>query len=267
MTLPGNGGKLGQVDAQVASDDGPSSCAPAQFTGTAEVCAPANAGLRVLAQFVLPFVAGIVYYDHIATFYETSGWLPYRTVPFRLHFVEHPKPRSEAYLSISKYYEDSAHEILQDIETRVESYEIDREAVAVMREAIQAHRTELYRSVCRVLLPEIERVIRTDLLQIEKLTSINQQDIRRRLEQQHLEDVVIDSPHDFVLLGIFHKHLFAPVKNNKPGNESVPNRHAGVHGWIAYSSRKQALNAIICADYVFRLVSSLKCQTSRKTRM
>ena len=266
MTLPEDDGKAGTLNAQVASDERRASCSPAQCTGTAEVCVPANTGLRALAQFVVPFVAGIVYYDHIATFYETSGWLPYRTVPFRLHFVEHPKARSEAYPSIRKYYEDSSREILQDIETRVEGYEMDTEAVAVMEEAIQAHRAGLYRSVCRVLLPEIERVIRTDLLHISELISINQQDIRKRLEQQHLRDVVIDSPHDFVLFGIFYKHLFAPVKNNKPGNQFVPNRHAGVHGWTAYSSRKQALNAIICADYVFRLVSSLECQTSSTTR-
>ena len=127
MTSPEDGSKAGSLDAHVASDEGPARCSTAQCTGTAEARVSADAGLRVLAEFVLTFVAGMVYYDHIATFYETSGWLPYRTVPFRLHFVEHPKARSEAYPRLRAYYEDSSNEILQDIEMRVEGYEIDAE--------------------------------------------------------------------------------------------------------------------------------------------
>ena len=217
-----------------------------------------SAGMRALAELVLPFVAGIAYYDQIATFYESSGWLPYRTVPFQEHLREQVADKSQVHSRISRYYQESVAEILLDIEVRIQGYDIDDEAAAVMREAIKAHRAKLYRCVCRVLLPEMERVIRTDLLHIEDLISINEKHIQAKLETLHLNDVVVDSPHDFILSRIFHKHLFAPVRTAESENVSVPNRHASTHGWIAYASMKEGLNAIICADYVFRLVSSLK---------
>lgn len=239
---------------------------PALLTDTADLGVRVGTGLNALAEVVLPFFVGIAYHHEIATFYETSGWLPYRTAPFQLHFLNHPKDRGQAHSSLSRYYADSSSEILQDIEARLENYDIDSEAEATIKEATHAHRKGLYRCVCRVLLPEIERVIRTHLLHIEKRIPINEKDIREALRQRHLEDVVIDSPHDFVLFGVFHKHLFAPTKRTIPGNAFVPNRHAGTHGWMAYSSKKEALNAIICADYVFRLVSSLKDPSSAEAQ-
>lgn len=224
-----------------------------------------GAGLHALAQMTLPFLARFTYYDAVATFYESSGWLPYRTAPFQVQFLKHPRDRDEAHSRLRDYYARSSSEILRDIETRTEGYDIDTEAVAVMREATQAHRERLYRCVYRVLLPEMERVIRADLLQIEKLIPINKKRIRAGLQQQHLEDVVIDFPHDLILFRILHKHLFVPVRETSLTDASVPNRHAGTHGWLAYSTMKEALNAIICADYVFRLLSSLKNPNSPET--
>ena len=247
-------------------DERPARSTAALLTEGAELGVRIGAGLNALAELVLPFFVRIAYYDEVATFYETTGWLPYRTAPFQLHFfLKHPKDRNEAHSSLSEYYEDSSSEILQDIETRIEGYDIDSEAVAVVKEAVQAHREGLYRSTCRVLLPEMERVIRADWLEIEKLIPVSEKHIRNGLQKQRLEDVVFDFPHDLVLFRIFHKHLFVPVHKTNPGDASVPNRHAGTHGWMAYSSMKDALNAIICADYVFRLVSSLKNPSSPGT--
>ena len=217
-----------------------------------------SAGMRALAELVLPFVAGIAYYDQIATFYESSGWLPYRTVPFQEHLREQVADKNQVHSRISRYYQESVAEILLDIEVRIQGYDIDDEAAAVMREAIQAHRAKLYRCVCRVLLPEIERVIRTDFLHVKDPVAIKEKDIQARLNTLHLDDVVVDFPYDFILSRIFQKHLFAPVRKTGFPNISVPNRHASTHGFVAYSSMKEGLNAIICADYVFRLVSSLK---------
>ena len=239
-------------------DERPARSTPAFLTEAAELGVRIGSRLNTLAELVLPFFVRIAYYDEVATFYETTGWLPYRTTPFQLHFLKRPKDRNEAHSCLSNYYEDSSSEILQDIETRMEGYDIDSEAMAVLKEAAHAHREGLYRSVGRVLLPEMERVIRADWLQIEKLIPVSEKHIREGLQQQRLEDVVFDFPHDLVLFRIFHKHLFVPVHKTSPGDASVPNRHAGTHGWMAYSSMKDALNAIICADYVFRLVSSLK---------
>ena len=266
LTLARKARTVTSINKGITLDERAAQSPSALLTDVADLGVRVGTGLHALAEVVLPFFVGIAYHHEIATFYETSGWLPYRTAPFQLHFLEHPKDRDEAHSRLSRYYEDSSSDVLQDIEARLEHYDIDREAGAVMREATHAHRAGLYRCACRVLLPEIERVIRTHLLHIEKLIPINEQDIREGLRQRHLKDVVIDSPHDFVLFGIFHKHLFAPIKKTIPGNAFVPNRHASAHGWMAYSSKKEALNAIICADYVFRLVSSLKDPSSAEAQ-
>jgi hypothetical protein len=56
-------------------------------------------------------------------------------------------------------------------------------------------------------------------------------------------------------------HLYAPA--NKPplvasiANDSVPNRHAALHGLVVYKTRRNSINALIMADFAFLLVSIL----------
>ena len=61
----------------------------------------------------------------------------------------------------------------RDIESRNTGYDVDEEAKATVREALAAHEACFYRSVCRVLMPEIERVARTELHdgRLESITS------------------------------------------------------------------------------------------------
>ena len=40
--------------------------------------------------------------------------------------------------------------------------------------------------------------------------------------------------------------------------DPVPNRHAAMHGRVAYSTRKHSMNMLILTDYVFRILPPLE---------
>lgn len=40
--------------------------------------------------------------------------------------------------------------------------------------------------------------------------------------------------------------------------DTVPNRHAALHGIVSYNTQQTRLNAIIMADFIFHMVSQLK---------
>ena len=61
-------------------------------------------------------------------------------------------------MSLLTYYTDNWSEVRTQLETRMSSHEIDDEAKATFREALDAHEAGFYRSVSRVLFPEFERM-------------------------------------------------------------------------------------------------------------
>ena len=65
--------------------------------------------------------------------------------------------------SLLSYYTDNWGEVRAQLETQLSSYNIDDEAEATFREALDAHEAGLYRCVSRVLFPEFEREFRVAL--------------------------------------------------------------------------------------------------------
>ena len=192
----------------------------------------------------------------IAEASEASGWLPYRTVPFEQHFLDCGGDIEALTNRVSSYYENHGEVITRDVESALPGYGVDAEAKATLAEALKAHGCELYRSSCRVLLPEIERVIREDWLNIKDLQPLSQKALIKKTEQYHLEDFVHGSG-DLVLFGRIFDHLFVRFDGVQPADaHAAPNRHAATHGWAIYSSQQDSLNTIVCADYVFRMVTS-----------
>ena len=63
---------------------------------------------------------------------------------------------------------------------------------------------------------------------------------------------------------LFHRlvsHMFRPVppsKLNEFNMNSVPNRHASLHGLVQYSTYKHSMNMIIMTDYVFQLFTCIR---------
>ena len=212
-----------------------------------------------LAEEIKPYLQGFLLYDAVAKVRETTGWLPYRTVPFAQYFKECGGDTKAFNAQVSSYYNHHALDIVKDINARLGNYEIDDEAKATLREALSAHQYGLFRCVCRVSPPEIERVIREDWLAIQDVTTLKPSLLKGKINERSLSDFAIDGPHDLELFGLLTFHLFSWVKDLETVNrEPTPNRHAATHGWLPYSSAQSSLNSIICMDYVFRLTTSFK---------
>ena len=86
-------------------------------------------------------------------------WVPNHTTPFGL-VAECGNDETKLQTSLLAYYTDNWSEVRARLESRVSSLDIDDEAKATFREALDAHATGLYRCVSRLLFPELERAFR-----------------------------------------------------------------------------------------------------------
>lgn len=203
-----------------------------------------------------------------------AGWIPHYTTPFDL-IAKIGEDLDAVRNQLLHYYGSNWKEIRQTIEARLADYQIDEEAKATMREALDAHEAGLYRCVCRVLFPEIERVFRTKLpdgqtghIRYEKLVRNLVDD-----EEKSLGDFMSEGLYELDIFGHLTKHLrdedesesskFVYGVFQRVGNEEdrerlkqnpVPNRHAAIHGFVTYDSPQNSLNAIFIADYIFRII-------------
>ena len=204
-----------------------------------------------------------------------AGWLYHQTTPLGL-FADPEVGAKEVCDKLNEYYEENWISLRVAIESQFNDYDVDDEAKATVREAIDAHGYGLYRSVSRLLFPEIERVVQTEIF--KRTTG-------RVSYKTFIEDLVSDKSFSDLLPGGWYdldylSHLMMSLEGSSESvledrifglfrhvNESdlprlerdpVPNRHAAMHGYVSYSSPQNSLNTIFVADYVFRLVSSLK---------
>ena len=213
---------------------------------------PVNKRLRELAEASAPY---LVKWSELAPrFAEWSrtvdtlnevGWLPYHTAPF--HLVDECGDDLDLLdRRFSEYYRTRWSEIRDDMESRVEDYHIDHEARETFREALSAHEAGLYRCVCRVLFPEIERTIgagfRSKRL-LEKLTGTGD-----------LADYAFRERFGYVLFGRLVKHVYESGTRASFERDPVPNRQAAMHGLVSYSTHKHSMNMLILTDYIFQIL-------------
>ena len=199
--------------------------------------------------------SGLLVSFAIADASEASGWLPYHTVPFEQFFNARGGGREAIADRVDAYYRAHGMDIVRDIDSAMATYDVDTEAKATLDEALKAHELGLYRACCRVLLPELERVLQEDWLQTKGVQALSQKALITKANQYHLDDFVWEGG-DLVLFGKIFKHLF--VKFDTLTADPTPNRYAATHGWEVYKSERDSLNTIICADYIYRMVTSFK---------
>ena len=199
--------------------------------------------------------------DRSAKALEKAGLLPHHSTPFEI--VEHEiEDTATLRQSLFAYYRENWSAVRHDIEVRLDDYGIDEEAKATFREALDAHEGGQYRCVCRVLWPEIERVVRVELHanKIKNITS-----------QHHLKEkagnlsVVSIAPGGLHCLNLFRRlkeHLYASITNEADrerfADDPVPNRHAAMHGLVSYSSVQNSLNTIFMTEYILQVVSNVR---------
>ena len=173
------------------------------------------------------------------------GWLPYHSAPF--HCINECGDDLELLdTRFSEYYRTRWSEIRDDMESRLEGYHIDDEARATFREALAAHEAGLHRCVCRVLFPEIERLVgagfRSKRL-LETLTGTGD-----------LADYAFRERFGYVVFGRLVKHVYESGRREKFERDPVPNRQAAMHGLVSYSTHKHSMNMLILTDYIFQIL-------------
>ena len=108
----------------------------------------------------------------------------------------------------------------EHIENRLAGYKIDAEAKATFREALDAHESGLHRCVCRVLFPEIERVLFTKLfggILGGKGITYDKYISTLAGENRHIEDLIVD--------GLYDLSVFGQI--TKAGREKDRQNHGG----------------------------------------
>ena len=217
--------------------------------------------------------------QRISNLMVEAGWLYHQTTPIDF-FADPEVGAKEVCDKLNEYYKENWITVRVAIESQFNDYDVDDEAEATVREAIDAHGHGLYRSVCRLLFPEIERVLRTEIFgrTVVRMTYKNM--IESLVSDKSLDDLLPGGwwyDFDYVshIMMSLKEHsdsgladkifgLFRDVKESdvpRAGvldRDPVPNRHAAMHGYVSYSSPQNSLNAIFLADYSFRLVSSLR---------
>ena len=178
---------------------------------------------------------------------------------------------------ITDYYLENWSYVRHAIEQRLDKYAIDKDAKAALTESLDGFEAGNYRSVCRVLFPEIERVARKELFN-DKLDISPRAPVEHLVGRDcsmHLEDFLVDGPRDLCLFGYMTEHLRAErdPASDMPSSQGlnthvntvasydaaqsnpIPNRHASLHGLVPYQSNKNALNTIFITDYMFAVFS------------
>lgn len=187
--------------------------------------------------------------------HRSLGWLPYYPQTFELA----KRCGNNIRLldtELSNFYSRKWHWIREEILSDLENYCIAKEAKLTLEEALIAHDKNLYRCVCRVLPPEIERLIRYQR-NLDQWEIIKTSDIQDEiLKDMTRENFLTFNPHgvEYILYVLGYFYRAASKKNLKKYKvlyQSIPNRHAALHGNITYSSFKTSVNMILLTYATF----------------
>ena len=189
---------------------------------------------------------------------EDAGWLPHPASPW--HLLDDEALCGEALNeAVEAYYVENWPSVRASIQEAISGYSIDDEAKATFGEALAAHEAGLYRCVARTLFPEIERVSRAEIHggAMDKIAS--QPKLQEAISNLCPSDMARDGISGMRLYNKLIDHLYVsmptPERVEAIAAEPVPNRHAAVHGYVAYNTIRHSMNALIIAEYLFHAIT------------
>ena len=201
-----------------------------------------------------------------------SGWLPHYTLPESVYqglwqALDDPTNASEEELkqisnSMLSFYQEHWVDARSTIQASIQLNAPDKESLEVVVEALNAHEQGLYRCVCSVLFPTIERAMRItaspdsqDHVQYWGNNKIK--DFVGRVRSGYPGrwfDVVYNSLKESPSSGIYGR-----MQEDKDllhyENTFVPNRHAVAHAYRSYDQCEHSLNMIFLVDFMFHFIS------------
>lgn len=205
--------------------------------------------LKEWSDAAAPYLKAFDEWNRTVDLLNGVGWLPYGSAPL-LQVEECGDDLALLDIRFSDYYRDRWNEIRDDMESRLAGYHIDDEARATFREALSAHEAGHYRCVCRVLFPEIERMIGAGRVGSEQM-------LEDLTGTRDLADFAFRGRFGYVLFGRLVNHAYKQVaegKREKFERDPVPNRHAAMHGLVSYSTHKHSMNMLILTSYAFSVL-------------
>lgn len=198
---------------------------------------------------------------------QAAGWIPHPTIPIADIEPDMGAARIDAILTA--HYRANWSTVRETMSKSVASTAIDAEAKATFEEALAAHEAGLYRSVVRVLFPEIERVARETVYGGSRKELVGRgagrknnaglRDFREALMSKLPVGVALGTPFALTLVQKMYEHLYTYVPEDPAGlavfeRDPVPNRHASQHGFVTYSSEQNSINMLAMADFMFHVI-------------
>jgi hypothetical protein len=190
---------------------------------------------------------------------EENGWFPHYTMPEEI--LAQQDECMDFDNQLLSYYRQNWQEVRETLEQNLYRYPVDDSTKSVYSQAIVAHSMGCYDLVPRSLIPEIERIVRMELCH----NSVGKFRVGKLIC-----DCFADAPlsifpdRSFWLIGFeqLTGHIYCSIKEEDTriqfSKHSIPNRHATLHGLIAYGSEKSSLNSIFIAEYVMQLMTAWK---------
>lgn len=196
--------------------------------------------------------------------FAVVGWLPHETWPAGLIGAgdDGQYPRlGEIRDKLTLHYSNEWPAVERQFASSFNRLNIEDETRMVLAEALTSHRDGYYRSVVRLLFPEIENEIRVAFYG----NSLQQPIAGQKEFLDALSKVafghILQRSFDMTLYDKLSSHMYKKVDDGNRqaiAADPVPNRHAALHGIVSYSSAQNSINTLIMADYILRLVTSLK---------
>ena len=214
---------------------------------------------RQAAEVIAPYLEAFVRWSRVVDATQSTGWLPHRSITVQdlEPYVDNVTLLEQ---TIANHYEENWDEIRCDIVSHLETYRIDDDTKETFKEALDAHENGHYRSVCRVLFPEIERTIRARFTDGRIGQAISRKTVESTINTANIQHLILDNPLNLVLFWKVSKHAYRNVDNSTLSEikaDDSPNRHAAMHGLVDYSSKKNSINMIVMADYMLQFFSSI----------
>ena len=220
-------------------------------------------------------LVGVVISRQLREVMGQAGWLPHYTTPLNL-ITNSAGDADTVRNKLSEYYSQNWDDVRKAIESEIDGYNVDEDAKATLREALDAHEYGLYKSVCRLLFPEIDRLLHVEIFGRRTGSPKYNVAVKKLVSDKTLGDFILGGWYDFDYFGHLTKAIrqsgvskfddrifgiFTHVDETdlrRLEQDPVPNRHAVVHGYVSYSSPQNSINTIFIADYIFRLISQLR---------
>lgn len=215
-----------------------------------------KAAMPDIARALKPYLAPMGKQAELVGILDETGWLPFGHAPY-LCMEQHGGNAERIDACMSSYYREHWPEIRTSLEENLKIYHVDDEARAAFGEALSAHEAGLYRCVCRLLFPEIERMLRSRIPNISPDRTGSKRLIQILFETDFSEKISEGRFFGFFLLDRLFRHLYEKVDQSNVDDvrkDFLPNRHAAVHGLVAYSDHKHSTNMLVMTDYVFQML-------------